>query len=556
VVAVSLKKKKIEKLENIKKKKKKKKNFQNLVDSLKCFVLNYDFYKIRCLNLYYLRNFIDCKEQFLHFHFLDIALQNLYSFIFFPFLESNLDKFTYGPRVFRSSIDAVKVLFLLGKQKKYSNYNKYLFCFAFNYTIVKCFDAVFNSWVLSNVSFIDKSILSFWVKNGFDNFYSGDQFFFQKKNFEINWGTSLIFLVIFNFVFVGMQFFLESSILSKLGFFSKFVLITDLNSVVILSSDLKTAKIVKSSLLIFFHSRGICQSFRDNSIVDFFCKNCENKNFVFCGITFHYKLIHGKYKFVLSPILEKIKNVKKKVLNLCKKFSKPLVLFDNIKPLMKSWFNSYKIIKNNYSFLKLSYWILGKITKSIYLLYVNSNFERGKFGIRKGRRSGRLYKNIAAQVVKRLYFLKDQQRFFINIIEGKIIFKGFSVGLSKKNSIELKNFFSNSLKGKKFFATFGKNFFNCFDYYDLRTLIFQDKSFAREYFFRKCKGFCPLCKRDFLLCNFKFYYVVPINLNYLKKIFNVIPLCFCCYKIVFMIMKINNVRSLEKFIRLSLLKLN
>nr|YP_009512074.1 hypothetical protein [Euglena hiemalis]AXI98030.1 hypothetical protein [Euglena hiemalis] len=287
-----------------------------------------------------------------------------------------------------------------------------------------------------------------------------------------------------------------------------------MNSVIILCSTFEIAKLAKNCLEDYIKTRGLYIDLIHNSIIDL-CNFNKNYNLLFLNVNFRYSLLHGKYMFKVAIPFCKLIAIKKKVSLICNKLKNPQSIIRSVNFFVREWSNFYKICNNKFFFVKFSYWLIKKVTRSLYFIYIKSSFEKGKFAIRKGKRSGRLRRKIASQVVKRLHFLKGRYRFLYGFNKQKTCLKNVSIVLSKTASKVVDLFLPTYIEHKKHCITYNKNYFTFFDYNDLRIFEFQKKSSFREYFLKISKGFCPLCLRDLIYSRYRFYYIKP--LSFLKK---------------------------------------
>lgn len=527
------------------------KHYKRLVDKLGHIILDPKSYKLDPLKQISLDNLEKKKKIFYVSRFLDLALQKLYSFVLFPFMEVESDKFSYGGKFLRQPADLAKVVLLLCKGKFSTNT---VFSFSLTFNIIGCFDQIFNDWVVCNVPVIPKFILFEWLRFGlakFNNFYNCFQS--VENDFVMISQNVGISALICNFVLNGLQLFVEGFIKNNFPNNERCILFRFLNNVIVLCSTIGIAKLAKNSLEEFVKIRGLYLNITHNYTVNLFCKN---HNLIFMGVRFRYFLLHGKYKFKVSISSCKLIAIKKKVSLICKKSKNPQTLIKSVNFLMRECSSFYNICNSKFFFIKLSYWLVKKVSKALYLLYIKSSFEKGRFAIRKGRRSGRLRRKIAAQVVKRLHFLNSRYRFLYGFNKQKNRLKRFSIVLSKNASKVVELFLPNYIEHKKHFVTYNKNYFTFFDYNDLRILAFQKKSSFREYFLKISKGFCPLCLRDLINSRYKFHCIKPFSLDERKNFLNFVPLCVCCYNFLIINIRNNNINYIKKFMNLALLKLD
>jgi hypothetical protein len=525
-------------------------HYKEMVNILENIVLDPKIYKFNVLQQNQFANLEKKKIFFRISRFFDEAVQEFYSFVISPFIEVKSDKFSYGYRFLRQAVDVSKVILLLCKGKSYTNT---FFPFVFNFSLIKNFDSIFNDWLASNLPVIPRFILFQWLELGFIEFndFCND---FPKGNykFDIFLKNNSLSFIICNFILNDFQNYFENFVRKQFFNNQSYILIRILNNVIILCSTLKKIKFVKYLLEEFLITRGISISLKVNNIINLFCKKSI---LTFMGMHFRYFLVHGKYQFKVSVSSFTLVSIKKKVSLLCKNSKTPLRLFKSVNFLVRKWANVYKICNNKFFFIKFSQWLVKKVSKALYFFYINSSFEKGKFAIRKGKRSGRLRRTIAAQVVKRIHFLKPHYRFLYGFNKTINYRKKYSIVLSKRTFKILELFLPKYLRHKKHYISYSKNYFKFFDYYDLRILSFQNKSSFREYFLKLAKGSCPLCLRDLTNSRYKLHCIKPLYLNKKNIFLNFVPLCIYCYKFLNLSIKNNLLNYIRKFIRLGVLKL-
>lgn len=528
------------------KKLKKNKQYRKLVDKLLYIISNLSLYKITLLRYYSSKKTTNKKKFIFIPIFLDKIIQNLYSFIIYPFVENNSDKFSYGLRPLRYPFNVTKTIFLLSK-KHFYNFSKSFFVLSFD--LIKCFSKIFNGWILNHLPIIPKNLFLQWLRLGFIQFdnINSSIFILEEKSFF----TNVLSFLICNFLLNGIQNFVENAIKNMFNKKKKCVLIRFLNSIIIVSPSLDVLNLALVFVEDFIKDKGVCLNMRSKALIDLFFKK---QRFLFLGFGFNFLLQHGKYNLKLFIPNERIKFLKKNVLYFCKKAINPYVLIKGSNFLVRKWSNYYKICNSKFSFIKLSAWLIKRISHALYFLYLKSNFEKGKYGIRKGRKSARIHRNIAAQVVKRLHFSKSNAINFFNYQLNNI--KKLNIVFLNKTKRYVKLFLPKYLEIRKHHITSNKNYFDFLDYIDLRLSVFKHKSSLREYFLQKSKGFCPLCSRDLIFSRYKFYHLKPFLFGGNNKLFNLVPLCICCHNIIIFILTNNDVNFIKKFVFLDLLKLN
>lgn len=512
-------------------------DYGNLVDKLGKIIRNPDTYRVSPLRRIYTKKFNEGKKPLFIPTYLDRALQTLYSFALLPYGEYQADQFSYGGRPLRSPAYAAKVILLLGNQTKS---NTRIPFYVLNADIVKCLDNISNEWVINNVPIIHRSIIYEWLKYGFIDILGKD----NKLNPTVGGVPQggVISPIICNIVLNGIQKFVEKTVKNQLGQNTRCHLIRFLDDIVVLCDKLEAAKLAMQAIEIFINERKLNLNKEKTRIVDL---SCISQSYTFVGIQFSYKLIHGKYKLKLSVPCNRVMSIKRRILLQCKNAKTPYEIIKQSNSLIIGWSNYYKICNNKYVFRKLSYWLLKTIGRALYLLYIKSSFENGKFGIRKGKRSGRLRRKIAAQVVKRIHFLKAKHRLIYDFNKLKNNSKRSRIVVSKTENRKVELYLPIYQEMRDQRTISGKDYFNLLDHIELREIAFQNESSTRSLLLRKYKGYCPICSRDLMNCRYEIYHIKPIVLNSNNKLSNLIPLCIYCHYQITTAVKNGNRKSMN-----------
>jgi hypothetical protein len=221
---------------------------------------------------------------------------------------------------------------------------------------------------------------------------------------------------------------------------------------------------------------------------------------------------------------------------------------------MIGWCNYYKICNNKHPFAKITYWLIKRISKALYLLYIKPSFEQGKYGIRAGKHSGRLRRKLAAQVVKRQHFLKAKDRRNYGFNNLRYNSKRSSIVVSKTSRRKIELFLPAYMERKEQPTTFGRNYFDPSDNLELRIIAFENKASVREDLLKKCRGYCPSCSRDLLNCKYDIHHIIIMGGNNNPR--NLTPLCVYCHKKITSAVKSKDQQTINKFSKLGLLNMN
>lgn len=522
-------------------------DYNKLVDKLGEIVNNPSTYKASPLRRIYIEKPNGGKRPTSIPTYFDRALQTLYSLILLPFGESHADQFSYGGRPMRCPANAAKTILLLGNQNKP---NTRIPFYVLNANIAKCFDKISHDWIMENVPLIHPPVLKEWLKCGFIDL-EGENNELNRTDEGVPQGGTISPLIC-NIVLNGIQRFVEDFVKNQLGNNTRCHLIRFMDDIIVLCDTWEAANIAMQAVEIFINPRGLSLNKDKTKIVDL---SRKDQSYIFIGIEFSYKLIHGKYKLKLSVPSEKVSSICKRILSLCKKANSPEKIIKGTNALTIGWSNYYKICNNKYIFGKLTYWLLVTISKALYLLYIKPSFENGRFGIRKGKRSGRLRRKIAAQVVKRLHFLKAKNRGSYNFTRLRYNSVRSSIVLSKTAKRKVELFLPSYQEMREQPTTSGKDYFKYEDHLELREAAFQNKSSICAHLLKKCRGYCPSCSRDLMNCKYDIHHIKPISLGGNDSIRNLVPLCVYCHNRITIAVKMKNTKSINEFISQGLLNL-
>lgn len=405
--------------------------YRKLVEKLKSIVLFPTLYKADHLKRVYTRGPNRKVKLFYCPSYIDRALHNLYSFMVLPFGGVYADKLGCIGLPFNAFRKYFEVVLSLGCR---NHLDMVLPVFVLNVKVICCLKEIFSNWLIKNVSIFYLPIILQWLKNEFFDFIYEDRNLFclveplKQKKIKRNF--------IFNILLNDIQKFVEESVKIQLGCKVTCNLVRFMDDIIVFCDTLKTVKKAKDSLKEFFELRGLKLDECTTTVVNL---SRKGQKFSFLDLNFRYNFANRELKLRPFIPVEEVRMIKKKILKVCKIAKNTEEIIRGTNSLTFEWTNYYNFCNSKYLFARFSYWLLKIVKKAIYTLYTKSSFENGRFGIRQGKRSGRLRRKLAAKVVEVVHFLTSKFRnkySFSNLTRNS---RKLSLVLSKtpKNKVEL-----------------------------------------------------------------------------------------------------------------------
>eukprot|EP01025_Chloroclados_australasicus_P010761 TRINITY_DN144_c22_g1_i1.p1 TRINITY_DN144_c22_g1~~TRINITY_DN144_c22_g1_i1.p1 ORF type:complete len:949 (-),score=4.08 TRINITY_DN144_c22_g1_i1:107-2815(-) len=473
---------------------------------------------------------------------MDRCLQTLIHFSLLPFAEHLADRFSFGFRPYRSphgAIRLVKTLMTKGHRKNPA-------LWIVNLDIRKCFDQINHSWILENVSVPYKQLLIQWLSCGFIMFTSGEEYWEATTEGVPQGGV--ISPTICNITLNGIQAKVETAIKQELGESSHLIRYAD--DCLIMCHSEAAAKLAIKVAQDFLTPRGLEINTEKTKISHIYYKD---RSFNFLGYQFRYLKKRGIWKAYASIPSEAVSSIKTRILARMIRAKSLKPLFCSVNSLVAGFYYYYSAITLRTPIESFDSWLMIKFGKALYQLYINPNFERGRFGLRKGKRGGKLRRKKAYRAVRRMHYLLNKHRKTYKFPKAKRYSNWVLSKTKDGRKIEL----FRPVEQPRLLTLYITNK-NAFIPDERKALIekaISGKPSIRKRLLKQQKGLCKLCELDIIEFNSQIHHIKPIDLGGNWRIKNLALLCTNCHRKVTTAVSSKNTELIQKYAKLGLLKL-